>query len=100
MPNVVIEALTCRTPVIISDYRGARDLIRHNENGIVVKRGNVVELYSAMERLCIDKEFGKKLVTNGYISASEFSKSIKDYDQLISSLLQAKGKGPTQAVYP
>ena len=36
MPNVVMEAMLNRVPVISTDVDGSRELIRHGENGFLV----------------------------------------------------------------
>jgi glycosyltransferase involved in cell wall biosynthesis len=87
MPNVVIESLICKTPVIISDYPGVDDIITHNENGLIVRRGDLNELASSMEKLTRNKALKRKLVTNGYRTALEFTTSIRMYDQIINEFL-------------
>ncbi len=51
IPNALIEAMSVGMPCISTDYSpgGAADLIRHRENGILVRPGNVDELARAME---------------------------------------------------
>jgi len=87
LPNVVIEALMCKTPVIVSNYLGVEDVIRHRWNGIIVKRRNKKGLALALEELLEDEELRKKLVKNGYRKALEFTTSITKYEQLINGLL-------------
>jgi len=87
MSNVVIEALICKTPVIVSNYPGVEDVITHDKNGIVVKRGDNNELAYAMNKLIKDKSLRKKIVMNGYRTAIEFTTSISKYEHLINELL-------------
>lgn len=59
---VVNEAMAFGMPVITTDAAGVSyDLIKHGENGFVVKAGNVDELYEALKKLCEDKELREKM---------------------------------------
>jgi glycosyltransferase involved in cell wall biosynthesis len=47
----VNEAMCMGRPVIVSDHVGcARDLVRENENGLVVPAGNVAALTAALQK--------------------------------------------------
>ena len=87
LPNVVIEAQICKTPVIVSNYPGVEDIITHDSNGIIVQRGDCDDLASSMANLSKDKTLRNRLVNNGYKTALEFTRSIRQYDQLMSELL-------------
>lgn len=50
-PNVVLEALACGLPVLVSDSCGAVDIIRDGENGFVCPALDVPALISRMRRL-------------------------------------------------
>jgi N-acetylgalactosamine-N,N'-diacetylbacillosaminyl-diphospho-undecaprenol 4-alpha-N-acetylgalactosaminyltransferase len=88
MPNVVIESLICKTPVIVSDYPGVDDIITHDENGLIVRRGDTSELASSLERLSADNSLCRKLAENGYKTALKFTTSISKFEHLINELLQ------------
>ncbi|MFT0714910.1 glycosyltransferase family 4 protein [Flagellimonas lutimaris] len=47
-PNVVMQACTMGIPSIVSDINGCNELIRHNENGIIVPVKNINRLELAM----------------------------------------------------
>jgi glycosyltransferase involved in cell wall biosynthesis len=49
---VVLEALACGVPAIVSDGAGASELIRTGINGWVVRQGSVDALTSAIESCC------------------------------------------------
>ena len=87
LPNVVIEAQICKTPVIVSNYPGVEDIITHYSNGIIVQRGDCDDLASSMANLSKDKTLRNRLVNNGYKTALEFTRSIRQYEQIMSSLL-------------
>ena len=50
MPNVVLEAMACAVPAIVSDVAGNRDVVRHGEDGLVVAHDSLPALVEAMSR--------------------------------------------------
>jgi glycosyltransferase involved in cell wall biosynthesis len=59
---VVNEAMACGLPVITSETAGcAADLVDNGWNGRVVRRGNVIELMSALEELALDAATSAKM---------------------------------------
>ena len=78
-PTVNIEALACGTPVITFDTGGSSEMIS-NKTGIVVERGNYLELVEAINYLyenrnqfiadtCVEQaaKYSKKNMSNEYI---------------------------------
>jgi GalNAc-alpha-(1->4)-GalNAc-alpha-(1->3)-diNAcBac-PP-undecaprenol alpha-1,4-N-acetyl-D-galactosaminyltransferase len=62
LPNVVLEAMDARCPVIVTDAQtGLREFVRDGETGLVVPVASVAALAEAMLRLAGDPELGKKL---------------------------------------
>lgn len=56
MPNALMEAMAVGLPCISTDCpTGPKDLIKHNENGLLVKTGDVNELANAI-KLCIENQ--------------------------------------------
>jgi len=51
IPNVMIEALASRRPVISTNVSGIPELIRHRETGLLVAPGAVAELATALARV-------------------------------------------------
>jgi glycosyltransferase involved in cell wall biosynthesis len=50
-PNVILEALACRTPVIASNLGGMAELIQHGRNGLLFEAGNASDLAAQLARL-------------------------------------------------
>jgi glycosyltransferase involved in cell wall biosynthesis len=50
-PNVILEALACRTPVIASNLGGMAELIQHGRNGLLFEAGNASDLAAQLGRL-------------------------------------------------
>ena len=51
LPKVLIEAAACGRPIITTDVPGCREVVRHEENGLLVPARNPAALAAAMRRL-------------------------------------------------
>lgn len=61
-PMVLIEAMSCGIPAIAYDFKcGAKDIIIPNENGLIVKEGDIEALATAMEHLIRDNGLRAKM---------------------------------------
>lgn len=65
--NAMLEAMSIGIPVICTDSPpgGAREFIRHGENGFLTPVGDVNGLVSAMKKLAENEELQKKFSENG-----------------------------------
>jgi glycosyltransferase involved in cell wall biosynthesis len=69
----VNEALACGTPVIVSYKCGSsKDLVKHEENGLVFKSDDCQDLIQKMERICND-EFRKRLAAKAKDSLEKYT---------------------------
>lgn len=61
--NALIEAMALGLPVIATDVPsgGTQELIRHEENGLIIPTGDEKALKEAMDRLLSDREFAARL---------------------------------------
>lgn len=74
LPNVLLEAMACKKPVIATNVGGVPELVRNGENGYVVPSGNVDALASAMEKIISDKRHLRQLAENALKTVTdEFS---------------------------
>jgi glycosyltransferase involved in cell wall biosynthesis len=60
-PNVVLEAMAMRTPVVATDAGGTAQLIESGVHGIVVPRGSAAQLSLAIARLMADVKAREQL---------------------------------------
>lgn len=75
-PNVVLQACAMELPSIVTDINGSNEIIRHGENGLVVKPRDVEGLFDAMKRLAEDPALRKLLASQGRAEV------VEKYDQL------------------
>ena len=67
-PNVLIEAMAMGLPVISTSCNyGPSEIIRHGENGLLIKNDNEGELKNALEKLIGDKKLRNGLGKNALL---------------------------------
>lgn len=90
-PNVVLEAMAARLPVIATNIDGNKELIVHNENGLLFRDGAVEELTRHLESLSRDAELRDRLGGNARRFIVEhglsWSNTACRYSELYSSLI-------------
>lgn len=65
IPKVLIEAAACGRPIVTSDWPGCREIVCHEENGLLSPPQNPVRLASALERLLGDSELRRRMGEKG-----------------------------------
>lgn len=87
----ILEAMAMELPVITTDVPGAREAVKNNYNGILVKPADPVELQEAIHILINDadkrKEMGKKgrQLVEKYFSADIIYPQFKNiYDEILN----------------
>jgi len=64
LPNVVLEALCMRKPVVATRVGGIEEIIDDGDNGIIVNPGNVTEIADAILSVLSDQNIRQKLIEN------------------------------------
>jgi glycosyltransferase involved in cell wall biosynthesis len=65
IPNVLVEAMAMRLPVVSTPVSGIGELVGHMQNGLLVAEKDSESLAAAMEMLLEDPELRRRLAANG-----------------------------------
>jgi glycosyltransferase involved in cell wall biosynthesis len=66
MPGVILEALSCKIPVVASAVGGIPEIIENNKTGICISGYDRENYVSAAEKLLMDDSFRNELTRNGF----------------------------------
>jgi glycosyltransferase involved in cell wall biosynthesis len=91
MPNVVLEAMASRLPVVASDVEGVRELLGEAAEAQVVRHGDSGDLGSKIVRLLNDRDLAAELGQANRLRAEEaFSvdRMVGEYETLWMSLVE------------
>ena len=86
MPNTVLEAMACGTPVIASDVPGNRELVAHEKTGLLFDlnspeqfRSCLTNLLKDEQQICAMGNAGRRKAVSGY----SWESSAEAYVELI-----------------
>jgi len=83
-PMVVLEAMVCSKPVIASNAGGIPLLVKHGENGFLVKPRDTGGIETSIRKLCEDPELSRKMgILGRRLVEEEFS-----VDKMVDSTLK------------
>ncbi len=94
MPRSILEAMAMELPVIASDIRGCRELVRHGETGLLVPPADPRALAEALRRLAGDAALRRQMGQAGRQRVhQEFDEQLvfQRLEQGYHDIMQAKG---------
>jgi glycosyltransferase involved in cell wall biosynthesis len=73
VPKVLIEAAASGRPIVATDMPGCREIVRHDENGLLIPSRDANALAAALARLIADPALRRRLGARGRaIAAADF----------------------------
>jgi glycosyltransferase involved in cell wall biosynthesis len=89
-PNAALEALTVGRPVLTTLAAGSTELVRENENGLVVDPAEPVALANAIDRYLDDELLRDRLERSASVSALPFTpeRIYTQVEQLLAAVAQ------------
>lgn len=73
LPMVVLEALTCGAPVVAFNSIGIKEVVTHQENGLLIEDQNIEALTNGLNTMLLDKALYNKCKDNALKSVQKFS---------------------------
>ena len=95
IPKVLIEAASCGRAIVTTDVTGCREIVRHNENGLLIPPGDFKALADALKYLIENPQIRAKMGVQGReIVEAEFSEEIvvRQTMEVYKKMLLAKNK--------
>lgn len=87
LPNTVVESLMCGTPVIGFPVGGIKDLIQHQQNGIVANEISASGLCSAIQQFLENKNlYDRKKISSDATKKYDISVMVENYKALYKSI--------------
>ena len=74
MPVCAMESLAMGVPVITSNARGCRDVVRHDVDGVILAEVSQDHVAAAMERFVTDAEYRARLSENALAGRDRFNR--------------------------
>lgn len=94
---VILEAMSCGTPVIAAPMGGVADHLQHERNGLAYRAGDVADFAKAMERLATDPHLRRRMSIAARATAERLSWSA-EMDRLDESYRSVIAIAPQASV--
>lgn len=66
LPSTLLEGAACGRPLVTTDVPGPRDLVAHEESGLLVPARSPAALADALQRVLADRALAERLRRNAY----------------------------------
>jgi glycosyltransferase involved in cell wall biosynthesis len=90
MPYVLIEAVGCGLPIIVTDVGGAHVVVKNGDNGFVLPRPSIELLAERMADLAVQPELRRTMsrrsaqIATQFTSAQMIERTIRAYTEVVS----------------
>jgi L-malate glycosyltransferase len=88
MSTAIMQVMACRLPIIASDVLGVNNMIKHNQNGLLVPAKNAEVLSQAMAELLVNSKKASELANNAFTFATENysnQKMLHSYNEIFNT---------------
>ena len=89
MPNVILEALYLRCPVVSFDVGGVTEIIQHTAEGLIVEQDNIIALAQAIHKVFSEphlsdtmRDAGHRKICKQFLNSTKANRVIKTYEEL------------------
>jgi len=90
LPKVLLEAASCGKPIVATDVPGCREIVRHNQNGLLVPSKNPAALADALNTLILNSDLrqqmggaGRKIVQEEFSQEIVIEKTLELYREML-----------------
>ncbi|MBM3567477.1 MAG: glycosyltransferase family 4 protein [Alphaproteobacteria bacterium] len=90
VPKVLIEAASAGRAIVTTDMPGCREIVRHEENGLLVAPGAIDPLVEALARLIEDPALrarlgaaGRRIVAEGFSTEEVVRRTLAVYERVL-----------------
>jgi glycosyltransferase involved in cell wall biosynthesis len=100
-PHVVLEAMAAGLPVVATAVGGTAEVIRHAQNGILIRAGET-ELRDAIVRVLSDRALCRRLCEEGRETAAAFTTAlmVEKTERLLASVARTGRHGRHESPPP
>lgn len=88
MPMNIIEAFSCRTPVIASNLGAMRFMVEHKKNGLLFEAGNTKDLISKIEKWHNKSEDEKSTYSDNAYKSYLMNYTAEENEKLLMNIYQ------------
>ena len=88
IPKVLFEAMAFGLPIVATKVGGIPDIIKHLENGYLVKPGSPIQLAEAINVLIKNFDVRKKIIQNNYVLVKNctFEKQVEKFCDFVAQV--------------